>query len=680
MPIAFKCTCGKVFRVPDGYAGKRTTCPNCSAKIKVPDAPQPGHPATADADKESDPFGLSSALDPLATEGDPLLAGTDPLLAGGGPDLGGLESVAGTVQSPLSVCPKCKTPLPVYSMICPSCGFDKRVAAKKSARKSETGGPSPVMLAGVLGGGVVCLALVLWGISSLVGRLSPAPAMEEKVTKAQTKKKAPAQQAPAATTDEGVPAEAVAETAEETGPPPVPPPEGELEELEKLTFAELAERVKKMVPGQRKGNIDFTPGGVGVQVEESQTFTEGETGFTVTQSESRTNVANAIPEDAPADVRAKYAAEVKQVAGGAALGFSQPKPAYSGAFAGDQRVGPWTLHHEEGKLRARGAYRGGKRAGVFRVFDDQGRLVWLGKYDQGKLVQGIDNPADLPKESGEAAALVSHHEQASRLLFSDDGKVLAVVGSLQGASATSVVLWDVENLRYDHVLDHPDWISGLMFAPGGASLLTVAVTPDAQQSSRARIWDVSSGKLITEFEPQGFTPPQYPGLTPVSAARCAFSRSGKLLAYLGAKEDSLAVHVWDLQAGKELHVIEGIEENRQTPSGQAVRHFTCVAFTPDERLLATGLPGRVLLWDALSGKAHSDNMVTPEPAAITFISNSTALVRDKSMDLWRWDVGSGAVRASAGSAIFARGCRNMHSLPISARCWKFLGGDFRTPR
>src|SRR5688572_16045570 len=113
MPIAFKCTCGKVFRVPDEYAGKRTTCPNCNAKITVPGATQPGKAAAPEADNESDPFGLGAGLDPLATGSDPLLSGSDPLLAGGAPDLGVLEGAASTVQSPMSVCPKCKVPLPV---------------------------------------------------------------------------------------------------------------------------------------------------------------------------------------------------------------------------------------------------------------------------------------------------------------------------------------------------------------------------------------------------------------------------------------------------------------------------------------------------------------------------------------------------------------------------------------
>ena len=36
MSISFHCDCGKAFRVPDNYAGRRTKCPTCQAALTVP--------------------------------------------------------------------------------------------------------------------------------------------------------------------------------------------------------------------------------------------------------------------------------------------------------------------------------------------------------------------------------------------------------------------------------------------------------------------------------------------------------------------------------------------------------------------------------------------------------------------------------------------------------------------
>src|SRR4051812_97377 len=72
-------------------------------------------------------------------------------------------------------------------------------------------------------------------------------------------------------------------------------------------------------------------------------------------------------------------------------------------------------------------------------------------------------------------------------------------------------------------------------------------------------------------------------------AGLAYSPDGKLLAFAGA--DSL-VHVWDLQADKELKALKGHTQFIRT-----------VAFSPDGKLLASaGDDAGVFVWDVASGK------------------------------------------------------------------------------
>jgi predicted RNA-binding Zn-ribbon protein involved in translation (DUF1610 family) len=60
MSISVRCpSCGKVLKAPDSAAGKLAKCPNCEAKVRIPDAildaepvPLPSQEAAPEADDE----------------------------------------------------------------------------------------------------------------------------------------------------------------------------------------------------------------------------------------------------------------------------------------------------------------------------------------------------------------------------------------------------------------------------------------------------------------------------------------------------------------------------------------------------------------------------------------------------------------------------------------------------
>lgn len=69
MPIAFKCSCGKAYRVPDAAAGKKMNCKECGHAVKVPSGKSKvKKPAGGDAgdDLLSMDFGIED--DPIPTE------------------------------------------------------------------------------------------------------------------------------------------------------------------------------------------------------------------------------------------------------------------------------------------------------------------------------------------------------------------------------------------------------------------------------------------------------------------------------------------------------------------------------------------------------------------------------------------------------------------------------------
>ncbi len=66
MPIAFKCSCGKAYKVPDAAAGKKMKCKECGKPVKVPakSAKKKSKPVRDAGDEFSMDFGLEDDFTP----------------------------------------------------------------------------------------------------------------------------------------------------------------------------------------------------------------------------------------------------------------------------------------------------------------------------------------------------------------------------------------------------------------------------------------------------------------------------------------------------------------------------------------------------------------------------------------------------------------------------------------
>jgi WD40 repeat protein len=177
--------------------------------------------------------------------------------------------------------------------------------------------------------------------------------------------------------------------------------------------------------------------------------------------------------------------------------------------------------------------------------------------------------------------------------FSPDGKTLA----MSSAAASQIALWDVDTGKELRRLEGVR-VSGsaLTFSPNGKYLAGKGA------DGEVHIWGAASGKDLRRFElPLARLVP-----TQIGNNSLVFSPDGKTLA--GAH--GFAIHLWEVEADKELHEFVGhngpVEDIRFSADGQRV--LTC----------SRGEAGQ---WDAATAKllhwrARSQNGVLPPVAAL----------------------------------------------------------------
>ncbi|KAE8135482.1 WD40-repeat-containing domain protein [Aspergillus pseudotamarii] len=151
--------------------------------------------------------------------------------------------------------------------------------------------------------------------------------------------------------------------------------------------------------------------------------------------------------------------------------------------------------------------------------------------------------------------------------FSPDSKLVAFRPQ---SNSTCIQLWNVETGQLHRTLeDHLDSVDRVMFSPNCRQLASI------EEHGAITLWDIQTGGRMYSLESRG------------SWVCVAFSQTGAKLA-TGSHD---AVRVWDASTG----VLQ------QELKGHKTR-VTAVAFSPDERLIASGSnDAKLCFWDLAKG-------------------------------------------------------------------------------
>ena len=246
-----------------------------------------------------------------------------------------------------------------------------------------------------------------------------------------------------------------------------------------------------------------------------------------------------------------------------------------------------------------------------------------------------------------------HSGPLSAVAFSPDGRLLAASGPVlvrgpggrwESGKGTAIKVWDVANGRERATLEHA-WrdVPSLTFSPDGARLAAIG------GDSNARIWDVATGRLRTDFS------------MPMPVWRMAISSDLKTLAVSPGGQDRPVVLV-DIAARKVVKTLAGAEG----PIGS-------LAFSPDGTKLAAGvgarskgrlltgrppveLPADLRIWDLGQDEPNAGKVIGHLKElflVVAFSPDGRRLVAgggDNTM-LKTWDVATGEERSRVNPAI-----------------------------
>jgi RNA polymerase sigma factor (sigma-70 family) len=197
---------------------------------------------------------------------------------------------------------------------------------------------------------------------------------------------------------------------------------------------------------------------------------------------------------------------------------------------------------------------------------------------------------------------------------------------------------------------------GKLFATGGPSW------------SKARLWDAKSGKLLLEMPLAVPSKPNYGGS---SVTTLAFSPDGKRLAFGGYWSPSVCL--WDVEAGKQLHVFDNWAEGWENQA--FVEEGPILAFTPDGRTLVGGArDGSVRLWDVETGREQA--RLTGSDKAVLGMGLSAdgkiLLTADYDGNAHLWDL---AARKRLRSFDTAAGRQHTHRLAPDGQTFAYMTAD-----
>ena len=286
--------------------------------------------------------------------------------------------------------------------------------------------------------------------------------------------------------------------------------------------------------------------------------------------------------------------------GGEAGSAAASKPQCGGDNAG--------ADGEPARSRAYGAYAMTSDGGRFAVTVDDGRWSGLFVFDvaTGKLAwqHALSTPA-------------------SSIALSPTGNALAIAYTVRPSGCSHVELFSGIDGQDLALLQDRGELSSIMndaaqavvFAPDGARVA-------AALRNAVRVWNVSSGRNVSDIEPPGSATRQ--GIEPVG--QLLFSPDGQRIAGVSGRRP--AVYVWDVRTRR---------LERTLTLGKFAGGFGSIVFNGNGSLLAAGSTGPIAIWRWRAGALIGE--IAPPPAGpigpVAFLSDMKLVVNGPGkLELW----------------------------------------------
>jgi WD40 repeat protein len=222
------------------------------------------------------------------------------------------------------------------------------------------------------------------------------------------------------------------------------------------------------------------------------------------------------------------------------------------------------------------------------------RLHWTFGHTSG-LVKNEARLWDLIAGT-EQRRFQGNYGTVTSVAFSQDGRM-----ALTGSEDNIAHLWDVTTGAELHRLEgHSSFITSIAFSHDGRFMLT------GSDDKTARLWDAATGTEIRRFVGHSSW-----------VSSVAFSHDDRFVLTGGGFNDGTAARLWDAATGAELRRFKGDAYGESSES---------VAFSPDDRQVATCSSTLVWLWDVATGNVLHRFQVRPLVYSVAFSPDGRTLL------------------------------------------------------